>query len=48
MSHYYLAQLNIAKMLAPLDSPVMDDFVNNLNQINDLAESSEGFALFGD
>ena len=30
-------------MLAPLDSPVMTDFVNNLNQINALAESSEGF-----
>ncbi len=30
-------------MLAPMDSPVMADFVNNLNQINDLAESSEGF-----
>lgn len=42
MSHY-LAQLNIAKMLAPLDSPVMADFVNNLNRINALAESSEGF-----
>jgi hypothetical protein len=42
MSHY-LAQLNIAKMLAPLDSPVMADFVNNLDRINALAESSEGF-----
>lgn len=30
-------------MLAPLDSPVMADFVNNLNRINALAESSEGF-----
>ncbi len=42
MSHY-LAQLNIAKMLAPLDSPVMADFVDNLDRINALAESSEGF-----
>jgi hypothetical protein len=38
-----LAQLNIAKILAPLDSPVMADFVNNLTRINALAESSEGF-----
>lgn len=39
----YLAQVNIAKMLAPLESPVMVDFVNNLDRINALAESSEGF-----
>jgi len=40
---HHLAQLNIAKMLAPLDSPLMADFVNNLDRINALAESSEGF-----
>ena len=39
----HLAQVNIAKMKAPIDSPVMTDFVNNLDQINELAESSEGF-----
>ncbi len=43
MNKLSIAQLNIAKMLAPLDSPVMADFVNNLNRINALAESSEGF-----
>lgn len=30
-------------MLAPLDSPVMKDFVNNLDRINQLAELSKGF-----
>ena len=38
-----LAQINIARMLAPLDSEVMIDFVNNLDRINQLAETSEGF-----
>lgn len=40
---YYLAQVNIAKMLAPIDSPVMADFVANLDRINALAEGSDGF-----
>ena len=40
---FYLAQINIAKMLAPIDSPVMADFVANLDSINALAETSEGF-----
>lgn len=41
MSH--LAQINIAKMLAPLDSPIMADFVANLERINALADDSPGF-----
>ncbi len=40
---WYLAQVNIARMLAPLDDPVMTDFVNNLDRINAVAEQSEGF-----
>jgi hypothetical protein len=40
---FHLAQLNIAKMLAPIDSPVMADFVANLDRINAIAESSMGF-----
>jgi len=40
---YNLAQINIAKMLAPIDSPVMAEFVANLDSINALAESSPGF-----
>jgi hypothetical protein len=30
-------------MLAPIDSPVMADFVANLDRINSVAENSEGF-----
>lgn len=43
MSTYHLAQLNIAVLKAPLDSPILADFVANLDRINALAESSEGF-----
>jgi len=39
----YLAQVNIARVKEPLDSPVMQDFVNNLEPINRLAEGSDGF-----
>ena len=47
---FHLAQLNIARMLFPLESPEMADFVNNLDRINELADSSEGFVwrLMGD
>jgi len=41
--NYQVAQINIAKMLAPLDSPIMANFVANLDVINSLAESSKGF-----
>lgn len=40
---YHLAQINIARMLAPIDDPVMADFVANLPNINALAEQSPGF-----
>ncbi len=43
MSRYELAQLNIAVMKEPLESPGMADFVANLERINALAESSPGF-----
>lgn len=43
MSAYELAQLNIASMKAPLDSPVMAEFVANLDRINALAENSPGY-----
>jgi hypothetical protein len=50
MSNYELAQINIAALKAPLDSPELKDFVDNLDRINALAESSDGFAwrLMGD
>lgn len=40
---YELAQLNVAVMKAPLDSPPMADFVGNLDRINSLAEQAQGF-----
>ncbi|HEX5842629.1 MAG TPA: DUF3291 domain-containing protein [Pseudomonas sp.] len=43
MSLYQLAQLNIASMKQPLESPGMADFVANLERINALAEASPGF-----
>lgn len=38
-----LAQLNIATLIAPLDSPILADFVAELDRINALAEQSSGF-----
>ena len=43
MSAYELAQLNVAIMKEPLESPGMADFVANLDRINALAENSPGF-----
>jgi Domain of unknown function (DUF3291) len=40
---YQLAQINIAKLLAPIDSPLLADFVADLDRINALAENSPGF-----
>lgn len=40
---YQLAQINIGRMLGPIDGPVMAEFAANLDPINALAESSEGF-----
>ncbi|MBC7904319.1 MAG: DUF3291 domain-containing protein [Gemmatimonadaceae bacterium] len=41
--NFHLAQVNIAKRIAAMDSPVMADFVANLDPINALAEQSDGF-----
>lgn len=38
-----LAQLNIARLKAPLDSPELSEFVASLDRINALAEASPGF-----
>lgn len=38
-----LAQVNVAKMLAPTDDPVMAEFVENLEPINALADAAPGF-----
>ena len=38
-----LAQINVAKMVAPLDSPEMADFVARLEIVNARADSAPGF-----
>lgn len=43
MSAFQLAQLNIGVALGPMDSPVMADFMANLDRINALADESPGF-----
>jgi len=40
---YQLAQTNIAKFRLPQDHPVNADFVNNIDRVNQLAESQSGF-----
>lgn len=40
---YELAQVNIGRVLAPLDTAVMKDFVDNLDEVNAAAEAAEGF-----
>jgi hypothetical protein len=41
--NWQLAQLNVARVLAPLEDPRMADFANALDRVNALAESSPGF-----
>ncbi|MCX6050685.1 MAG: DUF3291 domain-containing protein [Chloroflexi bacterium] len=38
-----LAQINIGRILAPMDDPIMAEFVANLARINALADSAPGF-----
>ncbi len=41
--HRQLAEVNVAKLLAPLDDPRIADFADNLDRINGLAERMGGF-----
>jgi hypothetical protein len=43
MTRYQVAQVNIGRIKAPLDSPVMAGFVARLDEINALADNSPGF-----
>jgi len=42
MTHH-LAQINIARLVAPIDDPRIADFVAQLDEINALAENAPGF-----
>ncbi len=43
MTNLHIAQVNIARMKAPLDDPLMAGFVARLEDINALADRSPGF-----
>jgi uncharacterized protein DUF3291 len=44
MPAYHLAQINIARMKGVnINDPVMKEFVDNLDRVNTIAESSDGF-----
>lgn len=43
---FHLAQVNVARMLAPLIDPVMAGFVARLAEINHLAESPDALKQF--
>jgi hypothetical protein len=43
MTDFHLAQANIGRILAPLDSPELADFVAQLPEINALADQATGF-----
>jgi Domain of unknown function (DUF3291) len=40
---HHLAQVNVAKMVAPLDDPIMAGFVSQLEAVNAIADASPGF-----
>ncbi|MCU0569205.1 MAG: DUF3291 domain-containing protein [Oculatellaceae cyanobacterium Prado106] len=40
---YYLAQINVALMKAPLDDPIMAEFAAALDEVNAIADQSPGF-----
>jgi hypothetical protein len=44
MNEYHLAEINIARMKGvDINDPIMKEFVDNLDKVNAIAESSEGF-----
>ncbi|MCZ4095324.1 DUF3291 domain-containing protein [Streptomyces sp. SID13666] len=43
MTNFHLAQVNIGRILGPLDGPVLADFVAQLPEINALADQAAGF-----
>ena len=40
---YVLAQVNIGRLLAPIDSPLIADFVGALDPVNAVADAAPGF-----
>lgn len=40
---HHLAQVNVAKLLAPIDSPQLEGFTSRLDLVNAMAEAAPGF-----
>ena len=40
---YHLAQLNIGRIRAPVEDPIMDGFMSRLDEINAIADGTPGF-----
>jgi hypothetical protein len=43
MTGWHLAQINVARLLAPIDDPLVAEFVAGLEPVNQLADASPGF-----
>ena len=43
MKNYHIAQINIGRIKAPLDSPTMAGFMGRLDELNAVADHSPGF-----
>jgi len=43
VTKHHLAQLNIAKLKYAIDDPELSEFMDNLDNINTLADESPGF-----
>jgi len=43
MSGYHLAEINVGRLRAPVDHPMIADFVANLDRINAMADGQPGF-----
>lgn len=43
MTAFHLAQINVGRLLAPIDDPLIAEFKNNLDRVNAIADVSPGF-----
>ena len=43
MARFHLAQVNVGRFRAPIESPIMEGFRSQLDPINALADQSQGF-----
>jgi hypothetical protein len=43
MAAFHLAQVNVSRLLAPLDSPQLLGFVSRLDEVNAVADAAAGF-----